>query len=448
MKKVDVIIIGGGPAGYTTALTAKNLYPDKSIVLIRREEKVLIPCAIPYLFNTIKTIDQNILPDDPLIKLGVDIVVDEVTSINLSNRIVKTSKGLEFEFNRLVLATGSKPVELKVDGSNLKNVFYIIKDYNYLKNVIETVKEANDIVIIGGGFVGMEIADDLCKTGKNITIVEMLPHCLLRNFDEEFAILAEEELKSRGVNIKTNCLVTKIEGNSKVEKVKLSTGEDIKADVVIVSIGVRPNVDLAKSLGLKIGSLGGIEVDYCRRTSNPLIYAVGDCVERPDFITGKSTFVQLASVATSDARIAAMNLFTLSAPCKYVGSIGAFSTKIGDLTFACVGFTESRAKIEGVDYVVGYSEAIDKHPTILPGGKKIKLKIIVSKPTQEIIGAEIVGGSTVAEYVNTLGMLILNRMKLTDILSLQVATHPWLTPSPVAYTLHTAALDALKKLKK
>ncbi len=448
MKSYDVVIIGGGPAGYTTAITLKRLNPERSVALIRREEKVLIPCAIPYLFHSIDSIDKNILPDAPLHKLGIDLIIDEVKSVDLDNRIVKTSKSGEIGFKKLVLATGSRPTKLGLKGEELKNVYYIIKDYNYMKEMIESIRSATNIVIIGGGFVGVEIADELAKAGKNVTIVEILPHCLLKNFDEDFAILAEEELRKHGVNIKTNTSVVSIEGSGKVEKVKLSTGEELPADVVIISVGVKPNTDLAKAMGLKLGPLGGILVDNCRRTSNPIVFAVGDCIERPDIITGKPIMVQLASAATTDARIVALNLSANGAPCRYVGSIGVFSTRIGDTVFACAGITENRAKKEEIDYVVGVGEAVDRHPGVLAGAKKIKLKLLISKVSREIIGAQVAGGPSVAEFINMLGVLIQHRVRLLDILTLQVATHPWLTPSPVAYTLYAAALDAYAKLRK
>ncbi|RLE90840.1 MAG: pyridine nucleotide-disulfide oxidoreductase [Thermoprotei archaeon] len=446
MKKADVVVIGGGPAGYTTALIASHLYPDKRIILVRREEKVLIPCAIPYLFSSIKSIDQNILPDKPLIDAGVEILVDEVKSVNTSNRIVKTTGGEELEYARLVLATGSHPVKLNLENDNLENVFYIVKRYEYIKSMVDAVREADKIVIVGGGFTGVEMADDIVKLGKDVTVVEALNHCLAKDFDPEFCSLAETELRKEGVKILTGNLVSRIEGNKKVEGVKLSNGTIIPADVVIISVGVRPNTDLAKAMGLRIGMLGGIETDWCRRTSDPLIFAVGDCAERPDFITGKPSLARLASVATNDARLAALNLFSVKAPYRPSFPVGAFITKIGDITLGCVGFTETKARSEKIDYIVGFAEAVNRHPSVLKGAKAIKLKILVSRFSREIIGAQVAGPSAVGEYLNLLSVLIQHKTKLEDLITLQIATHPWLTPSPVAYTLHRAALSIYKEL--
>ena len=134
--------------------------------------------------------------------------------------------------------------------------------------------------------------------------------------------------------------------------------------------------------------------------------------------------------------------------CKHSGLVGAFSTKIGDTTLACVGLTESRAKAEGIDYVIGQAEAVDKHPGVLAGTKKIKLKLLVLRIPQEIIGGQVAGGSTIAEFINMLSTLIIHRVKIIDIPALQIATYPWLTPSPITYTLHATALDAYLKARK
>lgn len=447
MKGADVVVIGGGPAGYTTALIASHLYPDKKIVLIRREEKVLIPCAIPYLFSSIKSIDQNILPDKPLIEAGVEILIDEVKSVNTSNRIVKTAGGKEIEYARLVLATGSYPVRLKLRNDDLENVFYIVKRYEYIKSMVDAVREADNVVIVGGGFTGVEMADDIVKLGKDVTVVEALPHCLAKDFDPEFCSIVEAELRKEGVKVLTGSLVSEIEGNKKVEGVKLSNGTTIPADVVIISVGVRPNTELAKAMGLRIGTLGGIETDWCRRTSDPSVFAVGDCAERPDFITGKPSLARLASVATNDARLAALNLFSIKAPYRPSFPVGAFITKIGSVTLGCVGFTENKAKNEKIDYVVGVAEAVNRHPPVLEGAKVIKLKILVSRFSREIIGAQVAGPPMVGEFLNLLSVLIQHKTKLEDLITLQIATHPWLTPSPVAHPLHKAALSIYQKLQ-
>ena len=444
MKKSDIVIVGGGPAGFTTALIARTLYSDREVTLIRREEKAMIPCGIPYIFASLGgNVDKDILPDKPLEAKGVNIVIDEVIDVDRTNKVVKLRSGEEIKYDKLVLATGSGPRKLNIPGSDLENVFYVKKDYEYLKKLVEAINDANDIIIIGGGFIGCEMADELSKLNKNVTIIELLPCCLMLNFDQDFCALAEEELKRRGVKILDNTRVTEIVGNGKVEAVKTDKGDKIPADVVIISVGAVPNVELARKIGLKIGESGAIAVDCYLRTSDPNIFAVGDCAEKIDFFTHKPTKILLASAAAAEARVAATNLYNLS---MIRGPVLTFSTKIGDISLAVAGLTEKRAKELGFDIVTGYSETVDKHPGTLPGARKIRLKLVVAKSCLTILGCQIAGGPAVAEMANAVGALIAKRTTLCELLAMQVGTHPLLTASPIAYSLSAAALDAFKKL--
>ena len=444
MKRSDIVIVGGGPAGFTTALISRTLYPDKEVTLIRKEEKAMIPCGIPYILACLEgNVDKDILPDAPLVGKGVNIIIDEVKSVDRTDKVVKTASGEEINYEKLVLATGSAPCILKLPGASLKNVFYVYKDYNYLKEFVSAVKEAENIVIVGGGFIGCEFADEIVKLGKKVTIIEALPCCLSLNFDREFCALAENELRKKGTEIIANTKVEKIIGDDKVEAVELTTGQKIPADLVIISVGARPNVELAKGMDLKIGESGAIAVDSYLRTSDPDIFAVGDCAEKIDFFTQRPARIMLASAAVTEARVAAANLYNLSMT---RGPPLTFSTKIGDVSLAATGLTESRARDLGFDVVVGYAETVDKHPGALAGARKLKLKLIVGRKCLTILGCEVAGGPSVAELANAAGILITKRTMLCELLSMQVGTHPLLTASPIVYPLMHAAVDAFKKL--
>ena len=442
----DVIVVGGGAAGYTAALTLKTLRNDLDILLIRADERAQVPCAIPYLAATLETCDKNILPDEPLKKLGVEIVVDEVLDIDREAKTIETAKGLKFKYRKLILATGSTPSTPPIKGINLKGVYKIIKKWEVLQELQKAVREAEKIVIIGGGFIGVELADDLSNLKKDITIIEILPHCLLLNLDEEFAVKVEEILKSKGVKIMTNCRAEAILGKEKVEAVRLSDGRTIPADVVIVAVGVRPNTSLAEKVGLKIGERG-IAVDEYMRTSDPNIYAIGDCAEKRSFFTGTPTPALLASVAAFEARVVAANIAGLRLPRTVLGVVGVFLTNIGGEAFGAAGLTESIAKRMGFDVIVGRAETVDKHPGTLPGARKTEVKLIFSKDGGYLLGGEACGGSCVGEFVNLIGLAIQRHMTLYDLYTMQYGTHPLLTPSPVAYPIVTAALNAYKKLK-
>lgn len=448
MEKTNVLVIGGGPAAVIAATTGRSFYPDRQFMLVRKYDPVMVPCGIPYIFGTLEQIDKNIMPDVPLKNAGVEIKIDEVISIDAANKHCKTAGGMEIEFDKLVLATGSEPVIPQwLEGNNLEKVFTVNKDKECLEYVKKETESCKKIVVIGGGFIGAEVSDELRKAGKEVTIVEKLPHVLAIAFDEEIAIRAEKVLTERGINIKAGVSVKKITGKKTVEGVLLETGEQLPADAVILAVGYRPNTKLAAAAGLELNEHGFIKVDEYMRTSNPDIYAVGDCAEKKDFITRRTSMVMLASTATTEARIAGMNLFKLSSLKTFNGTLSIFSTAFGDKGFGVAGLTESAAQKAGFEVICGSFEGVDKHPGTLPGSTPQLVKLIAAKDGGVIIGGEVAGSYSAGEITNLLGFIIQNRMTVNSILTAQIGTHPLLTPAPTVYPLIKAAEMIVKKLR-
>ncbi|RLE51558.1 MAG: pyridine nucleotide-disulfide oxidoreductase [Candidatus Methanomethylicota archaeon] len=445
MSTYDIVIVGGGPAGFVTALTAKRMYPDKKVCLIRKVCKAPIPCGIPYIFGTLRAVEKNIIPDAPLLNAGVEIVIDEVASLMLKDKKLKTRRGVEISFDKLVLATGSKPAVPKIEGVDLDGVFFMRKDVNYLNRLLSSVNKARNIVIVGGGFIGVELADELSKLNKNVTIVELLPHCLMLTFDEEFCTIAEKKLRSLGVNIITNARVTRIKGEEVVKSVELSDGRELPADLVIVAVGARPNSDLARESGLKIGAYGGVVVDDFMRTSEPDVFAVGDCAEKYSFFTGRPVPIMLASIATAEARVAAASLYGPRLTRGITKVVGIFSTAIRDLALGAAGLTEKMARREGFDIIVGKFQTVDRHPGALPGASKLTVKLVFSRDGI-IMGGEVAGGVSVGEITNIIGLAIQNRMTASELATMQFGTHPLLTAAPTVYPIVMSAFDALHKM--
>ena len=378
---------------------------------------------------------------------NVELIIDEAESIQLDEKTVKYKSGNMISYEKLVIGTGSTPLKAKwLKGFDKENVFMVPKDKTYLDQMQERLKAISKVVVIGAGFIGVEISDELKKAGKEVTLIEKLPHILGLAFDEDISGKVEILLKERGVEVMTSASVTEITGNSTADGVKLENGEIIKADAVVLSMGYKPNTVLAEKAGLAVSKKGFIKVDDYMRTENPDIFAVGDCAEKRDFITRKPTPVMLASTACAEARIAGMNLYKLSAIKTFIGTISIFSTAVGNTGFGVAGITENQAKTENFDFVTGSFEGIDRHPGTLKDTHKQYVKLLVGKENGVILGGAVYGGLSTGELTNTLGFIVQNKMTLNSLLTAQIGTHPLLTASPAGYPLVKAAENAASKI--
>lgn len=451
MEKINVMVVGGGAAGLQTAISAKSNYPDKTVVLVRKEEKALIPCGIPYIFGSLKSSEKNILPDKLLSNAGVEIKIDSVSDIDLEKKVCSFEEGPDIYFEKLIIATGSvpsKPSWLK--GGDLENVYTIPKNKIYLDVMHKNLQSLKRVVVVGAGFIGIEVSDELNKAGWDVTLVELEPSILSKAFDPEFGDRAESLLKERGVKVITGKGVKELFGtDGKVTSLSLSDGSQMEADAVVLSMGYVPNVELAAKAGLELNELGFIRVCEYMGANNCArdIFAVGDCAEKRDFLTGKIDGTMLASTACAEARIAGMNMYEFN-PCrKFSGTIAIYDTAIGDTAFGTAGVTESKATGEGFDVVVGSFTGIDTHPGGLDGSHEQTVKLIAAKDCGMILGGEVCGGSSTGELTNLIGVLIQNRVSIWTLLTTQIGTQPLLTGSPAGYPLIKAAEVVARRLK-
>ena len=443
MKSFDVVVVGGSAAGIPAAITARRNYPHKSIALVRKETKVPIPCGIPYVFGTVLSNDKNLIPDTVLESNNIELVVDEVVSVDSKKKQISTGSDT-IAYDRLVLATGTRPIEPPIPGADLVGVFSAKKDITYLDGMLSYLDGVKDAVILGGGFIGVEFADELRKRGIKVTIVEMLAHCLMLALDKELCADAEAKMKSLGMNLVTDTKLVEIVGTDKVTAVKLSDGRELKTDMVLLGIGVVPEIALAESAGLQVKK-GGIVVDKHMRTSDPAIFACGDCTAKTSFFTGKESGLKLASIASMEARIAGANLFEDRRAQN--GVIGVFSTAIDGLVFSMAGLTEEEAAKNDIEAVCGAAEQPNRHPGGMPGMMPTKVKLIFNKSNGELIGGNARGGESVGEIINTISACIQNKMTADDIATFQLGTHPAVTASPIGYQLVNAAEIAIGAMR-
>jgi NADPH-dependent 2,4-dienoyl-CoA reductase/sulfur reductase-like enzyme len=450
MKKTDVLIIGGSAAGMVAAVTGKSSWNDKSFTLVKKQKDVMVPCGIPYIFGTLDSSQLNIMPVDNMMeKSGVESLVDEVIAIDKEAKTATLKGGEVIGYDKLVIATGSTPVKPKwLKGADLENVFVVPKDKAYLDEMKEKINGLKKIVVVGAGFIGVEFSDELTKSGHDVYLVEKEKSILYSAFDEEIAARVAEFLIKDGVDIFTGSGISEVMGTSKVEKVKLENGQLIEADAVILSMGYKPSTQLAEKAGIQIDEGGFIVVDEYMRTADQDIFAIGDCAQKRDFITRKRVPTMLASTACAEARVAGMNLFNIHVVKTFSGTIGIYSTVIGENGFGTAGLIEHRAKEENISVITATFEGIDRHPGNLPDTHKQLVKLIVAKYSGVIVGGEVIGGLSAGELTNVIGLAIENRMSVNGLLISQIGTHPCLTASPAAYPLIKAAEIAAAKLRK
>lgn len=451
MKNYDVIIIGGGPSGIITGVTGKKQNQEKSFLIIKEEEKGLVPCGIPYVFHDLEGVAQNAMGPKPFIDAGGEVLIDKVIEINTTQKTLKTDGKKTFQYGKLVIATGSTPTIPKfIKGYDLDGVEYIKKSYDYIDLLRQKTDKAKNIVVIGGGFIGVEVAEQLAKfKDKKVSLVEMGNFCLYRAFSKEVVEKADKVIKDANVNLYTNNKIEEILGeNGKVTGVKLTSGEKLDAEIVIAAIGYKPNSELAKNIGLEINSNDAIRCDNYLRTTQKDIFAVGDCSQTIGFVTGRTDNIMLASTATAEARILGYNLFGIKLLRNFVGTLSVFSTEINGVVFASAGAIEQSAKYANIDYVVGKFTDVDRHPATIADTKTLMVKLIVSPRTGTIIGGEMYGGKSVGELINVVGLAIQKEVTVYELVSYQIGTHPLLTTAPTKYPLIKAAEMAISKIQK
>jgi len=454
MEKVscNVLVIGGGPAGGVSAVTAKMNYPEKEILVIREFEKQLVPCAIPYIFGkTLGSSEKNVASCGMAAEMGISTLIGKVNDVDIEKKIAYTDSHT-ISFEKIIFATGSVPFvhdSLK-HSLTLDGVFTVPKN----KALIDDLKNYSDlkdeIVIVGSGFIGIEIAVEFAISGKRVTVIGGSDHILPNAFDTEVSIEAEKIMSSYGVEYVGNDRVIEIidkNGDNIVNAVKLKSGKVVDADVVILATGYKPNTELAQKAGIFLGYYGGIWVDEYMRTQNHDVFAVGDCSSRRDFITKEPSKIMLASTSAAEGRTAGTSLYDIKYLKGFSGTIAIFSTMIGDTAFSSAGATEAQAKAAGIDVVVGTFEGMNRHPATIPGAQKQFVKLIAMRHGGQIIGGQVVGGEETGEMINLIGLIIESHFDIYRVMSMQVATQPRLTAAPTSYPVVMAAVMATKQIE-
>jgi len=400
------------------------------------------------MMHTLADTKQNAMGNTPLEKAGIEIKVGKVVSLDAKAHTVTLGAGEVLSYEKLVLATGTEACMPPIPGVDKQGVFTIKKSMSAMNALREKVHQAKKMVIIGGGFIGAEFADELSKDpDAEIYLIEIMPKLLLTVFDDEFCDEIALLLEKQRINIRTAVRVVSIDGKEGVESVSLESGEKIPADLVLLSIGAKPSSKLAEKAGLRIIDNGSIWVDDYMRTDAEDVFAIGDCALKRDFFTRKAAPVWLASTATAEARNAGTNIYGIRVLHQIQGMIAAFSTQIGGKSFASAGMTCRTCEREGFRYVTTTAVAPDRHPGMLPGASELKVKLVFADRAGVILGGQVSGGSSVGELINVIALAIQKRVPVRELDMMQIATHPLLTSAPTVHPLINAAHQALAKLR-
>ncbi|NLD38497.1 MAG: FAD-dependent oxidoreductase [Desulfatiglans sp.] len=426
-----LLIIGGVAGGATAASRARRIDETAEIILFERGEYISFAnCGLPYYIGKIIKERESLLVTTAAAfkaRYNIDIrPFSEVTEIDRNRkevtvREIKTGKTYKESYDRIILSPGAEPLRPPLEGINIKNIYSLrsIPDSDLIKAHVDE-KNPESAVIIGGGFIGLEMAENLALRGIKVTIIEMLDQ-VMAPVDYEMAAIVHAHLKEKGVGLILGDGVKSFSMSGNQVRVTTGKGVEVKCDMVILSIGIRAESILAKNAGLNTGKRGGIVVDSGMRTSDPDIYAVGDAVEVRDYVSGFPVMTALAGPANKQARIAADNAMGRNA--KFRGTMGTTVAKIFDLVVASTGNNEKTLKQNNTPYLVSYTHS-GSHAGYFPDAEMMAIKLLFSPGSGRILGAQIIGGKGVDKRIDVLATAIYAFMTVDDLEELELAYAP------------------------
>ena len=426
-----LLIIGGVAGGATAAARARRLDENAEIILFERGEYISFAnCGLPYYIGQIiKERESLLVTTAEAFKARYNIDIrpfSEVTEINRTSkevtvREIKTWNTYKETYDKIILSPGAEPIRPPLEGINLANIYSLrsIPDSDLIKVQVDE-KKPESAVVVGGGFIGLEMAENLVHRGVKVTIIEMLDQ-VMAPVDYEMASIVHAHLKEKGVSLVLEDGVKSFSKTGNRIKVTTSKGTEVECDMVILSIGIRAESILARNAGLVIGKRGGIVVDSGMRTSDHDIYAVGDAVEIRDFVSGFPAMTALAGPANKQARIAADNAMGRNA--KFRGTIGTAVARVFDLTVASTGNNEKTLKQNNIPYMVSYTHS-GSHAGYYPDAEMMAIKLIFSPGSGRILGAQIIGGKGVDKRIDVLATAIYGCMTVDDLEELELAYAP------------------------
>jgi len=426
-----VLIIGGVAGGASAAARLRRLDESAEIIMFERGEHISFAnCGLPYYVGGIIPERDSLLVQTPRAmqrRFNIDVrTFSEVVRIIPAEKKIRVRNLLddstyEENYDYLVLSPGATPFKPPVPGIDLPNVFTVrnIPDSDQIKNWVSAERAAT-AVVVGGGFVGLEMAENLIHAGLKVALVEAGDQVMMP-LDREMANIVHRYLRRRGIALYLSERMVSCEGEGRVKEVKLAGGGVLPADLVILGTGVLPEAELARDAGLTVGPTRGIAVNEYLQTSDPFIYAVGDAIQVQNFVSGMETMIPLAGPANKQGRIVADNI--CGRPSKYEGTLGTAIAKIFDMAVATTGLNEKTLKKMEQRYEVSYTHPAP-YATYYPGGSFMSIKLIFDPENGKILGAQIVGYEGVDKRIDVLAACIRKGLNVFDLQELELAYAP------------------------
>jgi len=426
-----VIIVGGVAGGASAAARLRRLDEKAHIILLERGPYISYAnCGLPYFIGDVIPQKENLFVVTPSLfskRFRIDVrIAHEAIKIDQNQKeieILDRAKNITYreKYDVLVLSPGAEPIRPPIEGIDLEGVFILrtVNDAESIREFINTRKVQN-VVIVGAGAVGIEVAENLKLKGINITLIDMLGQ-VLPFLDPEMSYYVIEHLKEKEIKLLLRRKLLKIMKVNNKLKLTLDSGEEIIGEMVLLSIGVKPEVKLAKEAGLEIGPNGGIKVNEYFQTSDPYIYAIGDAIEVKDFIIGEETLIPLAGPANRQGRIVADNI--CGKKVSYRGTLPTVILKVFELTVAATGANEKTLRAKKVPYEKIYLHPFD-HATYYPGATQMHVKVLFDPNNGKILGAQIIGKNGVDKRIDVLATSIRGKMTVYDLQYLDLAYSP------------------------
>ncbi|CAB5241170.1 unannotated protein [freshwater metagenome] len=420
----QILIVGGVAGGMSAATRLRRLDADANIIVLEKSGHVSYAnCGLPYYVGGVIEEESDLLlqtPESLHARFRLDVrIANEVLSIDRANKKVQvrnltTQEEYFLSYDKLVLSPGASPIVPPIPGVERAMTLRTVEDVEKIVSYVD--RKPSTAVVIGGGFIGVEIAENLIHRGIQVQVVEAADQ-LLAPLDPEMATYVSTEMLRHGVQLHLSAGAAKIGPNS----VTLANGKEIPAELVILAIGVKPDVSLAQAAGIEIGSRKGIKVDEFNRTSDLDIYAIGDAAEKTDALDGSSTLVPLANIANRQGRVVADHIN--GRPIRLVPTIGTAIVKVFDLMIATTGWNEKRLLSAGRPHVSIHTHP-NSHAGYYPDAKQMTLKLIFDPTTGEILGAQGVGVEGVDKRIDVIATAIRGEITAPELADLELAYAP------------------------